>query len=139
MRTRPVLRYERGMTDRETVADWVGRYITAWDSNEPADVRALFAPDAEYRWNPWDDPVVGADAITAAWLDHRDEPGDAVFTWETVAVDGDVAVVRGRTDYAATADDPAVQYANLWLVRFDGQGRARSFTEWWMTPRGQQG
>ena len=132
---RPVLRYERSMIDRESVADWVSRYITAWDSNRPADIRSLLTPDAEYRWNPWDEATTGADAITAAWLDHRDEPGDHVFTWEIEAVDGDTAVVRGRTVY--TEGPP---YANLWLIRFDADGqRAASFTEWWMTPRGQDG
>lgn len=122
------------MTDRDAVADWVGRYISAWDSNDLAEVRALFAPDGEYRWNPWDEPVVGHDAITAAWLDHADAAGDHAFTWELVAVEGDTAVVRGRTDYT-TGDDAGRRYANLWVVRFDGRGRAASFTEWWMEPR----
>jgi ketosteroid isomerase-like protein len=117
------------MTDRATVADWVGRYITAWDSNAPADIRALFAPDGSYRFHPWDEPVVGHDAITAAWLDAQDDVGDHTFVWEILALDGDTAVVQGRT----THSDGDV-YDNLWVLRLGADGTATAFTEWFMEP-----
>lgn len=123
------------MTDRETVADWVAGYIRAWDSNEPAHIRALFTPDAEYRYRPTDEPVVGHDAITASWLDGPDQAGDYTFSWDIVAVEGGTAAVQGRTDYLA-GEAAGRLYANLWVIRFAEDGRAASFTEWYMEPRG---
>ena len=122
------------MTDREIVAGWMAGYTRAWDSNAPADIRALFTPDAEYRYRPTDDPRVGPDAITASWLDDADGAGDHTFSWEVVAVDGAAAVVQGRTEYLAGEAAGRV-YANLWVIRFADDGRATSFTEWWMEPR----
>jgi ketosteroid isomerase-like protein len=118
------------MTDRATVEAWVERYVVAWDSNDPADVRALFAPDGRYRFHPWDEPIVGHDAITAAWLEGRDEVGDHAFTWEVLAVDGDTAVIQGHTAY--TAGEAGRAYENLWILRLGPDGRATDFTEWYM-------
>jgi ketosteroid isomerase-like protein len=119
------------MTDRAAVGDWVDRYLVAWDSNAAADVRALFTADASYRFHPWDEPVVGHDAITAAWLDDRDEAGDHSFVWEVLAVDGDTAVVQAHTAYVS-GSGAGRTYENLWVLRLAPDGRAIAFTEWYM-------
>lgn len=115
---------------RDDVEDWVQRYLVAWDSNEPDDIRALFAEDGTYRFHPWDEPLQGANAIIAEWTgDSRDEAGDHTFTWTVIAVDGPTAVVQGHTHY----DDGDV-YDNLWVVELADDGRATAFTEWYMEP-----
>jgi nuclear transport factor 2 (NTF2) superfamily protein len=117
------------MVDRDTVARWLDGYLRAWDSNDPADIGALFSADADYRFEPWEEPVRGREAIVAAWRDRADAPGDHRFDSEVIALDGDLAVVQGHTEY----DDGRV-YENLWVIRFDDDGAARSFTEWYMAP-----
>lgn len=114
------------MTDETTVTAWITDYQKAWDSNEPADIRALFTDDAEYRTAPFDEPRVGADAIVAGWIEDADQPGDHTFTWSIAGIDGDLAFVEGDTDYGERA------YANLWVIRFADGGRATAFTEWYM-------
>ena len=117
------------MWDRESAAaaahEWMGRYIHAWETNGPGDIRSLFTEDAEYR-----------DAILAGWLDQKDDPGTWSFDYELTAVDGDVAVIRGRTDYA-TATEKSSHYDNLMVIRLGPDGRARSFTDWWVAPGGE--
>ncbi|HEX4010191.1 MAG TPA: hypothetical protein VHX62_09290 [Solirubrobacteraceae bacterium] len=49
------------------------------------------------------------------------------MTWEPVAVQGDVAVVRVGVDYG---DPPAQTYRDLWIIVLDPDGRCRSFEEW---------
>ena len=56
--------------DTDQVRRWVDAYLTAWASNDPADVEALFTADATYRHRPYRPPVVGRDAIVADWLEH---------------------------------------------------------------------
>lgn len=102
-------------------------YLRAWESNAPDDIRALFVDDGEYRFAPYDDPHVGHDAIVAAWLDGQDEPGNHTFTWHPAGLDGDTAFVEGDTVYS-----DGRRYANLWVIRFAEDGRAHSFTEWYM-------
>lgn len=117
------------MVERDVVLAWLDGYRRAWDSNEPEDIRALFTEDAAYRFEPWEEPVVGHEAIVQEWRDRGDAPGDHRFDAHVLAADGDLAVVQGHTDYR----DGRV-YENLWVIRFADDGRAADFTEWYMAP-----
>jgi ketosteroid isomerase-like protein len=103
-------------------------YVRAWDSNAPDDVAALFTEDAEYRTEPYAEPWRGRDEIFRKWIENKDEPGDAEFSWEPVVETPEVAVVEGRTVYR----EPRRTYSNLWVIRLDAGGRCRSFTEWYV-------
>jgi ketosteroid isomerase-like protein len=115
------------MATADTLSDWVDGYLTAWESNDPEDIIDLFTEDATYRFSPYDEPVTGHNAIVAAWLDGRDEKGTWSFEWHPVAIEGETAVLEGRTAYPGGTD-----YRNLWVIRFAPDGRAASFTEWYM-------
>ena len=106
---------------------WMDGYLRAWHSNAPGDIRALFTENAEYRTEPWAEPWRGVDAIVTGWLERQDPPQAAEFSWSIIAETDVVTVVEGRTDYR---DGPT--YSNLWVVGFDADGRAHTFTEWWM-------
>jgi uncharacterized protein (TIGR02246 family) len=61
------------------VQAWIDGYVRAWNSNDPADIRALFTQDAAYFSEPYSRPWRGQDEIVRQWLDRRDEPGQAQF------------------------------------------------------------
>lgn len=113
--------------DTATVTAWMNAYLRAWDSNAPDDIRAMFTDDAEYRTAPFEAPRVGHDAIVAGWIEDQDQPGDYTFTWSEAGIDGDLAFVEGDTTYS-----DGRRYANLWVIRFAPDGRATSYTEWYM-------
>ena len=113
--------------DEPSVASWVERYQRAWESNDPAAIGELFADDARYYQGPDGEPWRGRAGIVTNWLEHKDEPGTWSFRYQILAVAGDLAFVRGWTHY----DDPP-DFSNLWVIRFDGDGRCVEFTEWWM-------
>lgn len=115
------------MTDHDTIDRWVNLYRTAWQSNQPADITALFAPDGEYLTGPFDEPWRGHDRIVAKWIEYADQPDDVEFSWKVVGVDGDTGFVEGRTDYR-----DGRRYANLWVIELDAEGRATRFVEWYM-------
>jgi ketosteroid isomerase-like protein len=116
------------MTDRKLVEEWLAGYLRAWTSNRPADIEALFTPDAIYRPTPHSEGWRGHEAIVAGWLGRKDEPGTWSFEHSILAVEGDVAVVQGRTVY----HDPPLDYSNLWVLRFGPEGRCREYVEWWI-------
>jgi ketosteroid isomerase-like protein len=118
--------------DRERVAAWLDGYSRAWESYDAAAIGALFSADASYRWHPWDEPVQGREAIVAAWLDDRDAPGTYEGRYQPLAVDGDLAVGTGRSRYFAPDGSLEREYHNCFVMRFDGEGRCREFTEWFM-------
>lgn len=123
-----------------TVQGWLDRYVDAWRTYDLAAVEGLFAEDAEYRYHPWDDPVVGRDAIVHDWLypggsaDGRDQPGTWSAHYEPYAVDGDRAVAIGESIYFADASQAAElrHYWNIWTIEFDEAGRCVSFVEYFM-------
>ena len=114
------------MTSPDAVTAWMDDYRAAWVSNDPAQIGALFTEDAEYFPEPYAEPWRGREQIVERWLDRKDDPGSWTFEWHPLAVTDDVAIIEGETVY------PTIRYSNLWVLRLDGSGRARHFTEWWM-------
>jgi hypothetical protein len=127
--------------DRKTAQAWLDRYVAAWKSYDGDDIAALFAPTVEYRYHPYDEAIVGVDAVVASWLgEHeadasstRDEPGTYDARYTPYAVDDDRLVATGRSVYQDHPDGPATHiFDNCFLVRFDAVGRCLEFTELYM-------
>ncbi|PPF13230.1 MULTISPECIES: nuclear transport factor 2 family protein [unclassified Rathayibacter] len=108
------------------IESWITGYEKAWATDDAADVAALFTEDAEYFTAPHRDAITPRDAIVEWWL-AEEEPADPTFAWGLVALTEETAVVEGRTVYPGDRT-----YLNLWVIRFAPDGRARSFTEWYM-------
>ena len=116
------------MVARSQVRSWITDYERAWRTQGTASLRDLFADDASYQQTPYDVPILGLIDIASMWEEEREGP-DEVFTVtsEVVAVEGDTAVVRVQVEYG----DPVTQeYLDLWVIRFDADGRCVSFEEW---------
>jgi hypothetical protein len=129
--------------DRQRVQDWLDRYVEAWRSYDPAAIGDLFADEAAYRYHPYDegaDVVHGREEIVRAWVEpegnasSRDEPGTYDAKYEAWAVDGDRAVAVGWSRYwtdASRATERAL-YHNVYLLRFDDDGRCLELTEYFV-------
>jgi uncharacterized protein (TIGR02246 family) len=109
---------------REDVQAWLDRYVAAWRSYDRDAIGELFAEDATYRYHPADDPVAGRDAIIESWFEEPDEPGSFEAGYAAYAVDGDRAVAVGTSTYVR-----GDVYDNVFLLRFDADGRCADFTE----------
>jgi hypothetical protein len=112
---------------RGDVQGWLDRYVAAWQSYDRGAIGELFSEDASYRYHPYDEPVVGREAIVESWFEEPDAPGSFEARYEPYAVDGDRAVAVGTSSYASGAI-----YDNVYLLRFDADGRCAEFTEWFM-------
>lgn len=114
--------------DVDGLLAWIAGYEKAWRSPGTALLAELFAADATYLKSPYDQPVVGVDAIARMWDEERDGPGE-VFSMsrEVVSVSEDTGVARVEVRYG----EPVRQeYRDLWVVRFGPDGRAVQFEEW---------
>jgi len=118
--------------DRAGVTCWVEGYERAWRTAGTDGLPDLFADDVAYRVSPWAGPITGLEALQAFWEDGRDGPHEAfTMSREIIAVDGDVAVLRVSVEYAA---DEVSRWSDLWVLRFDGEGRCAAFEEWPFAP-----
>jgi ketosteroid isomerase-like protein len=127
--------------DRDTGQGWLDRYVEAWKTYDPARIAALFAEDVAYRYHPYDEPIVGRDAVLASWLGDsgqgtastRDEPDTYDAAYSPLVVDGDTVVATGSSTYRERPDGPVNKvYDNCFVIRFDEHGRCREFTEYYM-------
>jgi hypothetical protein len=126
--------------DRAAVVDWLDRYIRAWETYEPEAIGDLFSEQATYAYHPFDSLVVGRKAIVASWLQSKDKTGTYEAQYEPIAIDGDVAVVNGRSRYFkdSTRSALAKEWDNIFVIGFDKDGRCLSFREWFVGPRRQK-
>jgi uncharacterized protein (TIGR02246 family) len=108
--------------------EWVEAYIRAWNSNDPAEIGALFTEDALYHTEPFAEPWRGREQIVKRWLERKDEPGQATFEWRELIATPETAIIVGTATYR----EPPRFYSNLWVIRLDDEGRCQEFTEWWM-------
>jgi ketosteroid isomerase-like protein len=115
--------------DEGDIERWLQGYLRAWESNDPEDIGRLFTDDAQYSTAPHREPWTGRDEIVREWIGRKDDPGDWAFRHEVLATAGDLAFVRGWTDYP---DHDPNAYSNLWVIRLADDGRCSEFTEWWM-------
>lgn len=127
--------------DRQRAQAWLDRYVDAWMSYDRDDISALFSENIAYRYHPYDEPVVGRDEVVASWLGEsasddastRDAPGTYEAEYSPVAVDGDTVVATGTSRYRELPGGPIVRtYENCFVMRFDGDGRCREFTEYYL-------
>ena len=118
--------------DERAVTAWLDGYSQAWGTYDPEQIGALFSEDAEYHYDPFQQPVRGRDAIVADWLKDRDKAGTFEGRYRPVLVAGDQAVARGYSRYFDTNGAVRDEYDNLFLLRFDADGRCAEYREWYM-------
>jgi ketosteroid isomerase-like protein len=124
------------MINRQSVTKWLEDYVAAWKSYDSQAIGALFSADATYRYNPYDEPVTGREAIVANWLENRDAPNTYTAQYSPLAVDGSTAVAHGRSLYFEADGKTLIrQFDNIFVLRFDDEGRCAEFCEWFMQPR----
>jgi hypothetical protein len=113
--------------DHASFQSWLNRYIDAWRTTDPVAIGELFSPDARYFYGPYRDPVVGREAIVADWAGEPDAPGSWEAEYRPWAIDGEVAVAIGES-----RDADGRTFSNIFVCRFDDDGRCTEFREWFM-------
>ena len=106
-----------------SITRWVEDYVTAWKSNDRADVETLFTDDAEYHESPFDTQWIGRDAIVEGWRSRWEwQSGGWEFEWSITAIDGWNVVITGIGRYAELG-----VFDNVWTVTFEESGRCSRF------------
>ena len=117
--------------EHAVVQRWVEGYERAWRTAGTDDLSRLFGPDATYLVSPWARPVEGLAAIRELWESERDGAEAFTMTSDIVAIDGDTAVVRVAVAYG---EPGGRRWRDLWVLRFDDDGRCVAFEEWPFAP-----
>jgi hypothetical protein len=107
---------------------WVDGYVVAWTDNDPEHIAALFTEDAVYDPQTADGEIHGVEAISDWWRGLDEDPANWDFQWLPLIETEEIGIITGTTNYY----DPPTTFRNLWVIRFDDDGRCRDFTEWYI-------
>jgi hypothetical protein len=112
---------------REQVQAWLDAYVQAWRSYDADAIGDLFGENASYAYKPYAEPLRGRAAIVESWRGEPDEPGSWEASYAPLLIEGDRAIATGETRYA-----DGDRFSNLFVLRFDADGRCSEFVEYFM-------
>lgn len=117
--------------DSATFIRWLDAYGRAWKERDPDGVAELFTPDARYYWTPFDQPKLGRQQITEAWLRATTGQRDIHFRHELLCVSGTRGIARWWCSFERLASGRPVRLAGVLCVEMDDRGLCCEFREWW--------
>jgi len=121
------------MLDRAMVSAWLDAYVQAWKTYDRDAIGALFSENAVYYYTPYYEALHGREAIVNSWLQERDVAGTYDAHYEPVVIEGDRAVTNGRSRYFEQGSHKLkAEWDNVFILRFDEQGRCKEYREWYM-------
>jgi ketosteroid isomerase-like protein len=110
--------------------DLFARFKRAWERRDPDAMLELFSDEAEYRTDPFLDPLKGLNAIREHW-------NTVAMTQEHVEFDAERVWVSGRTVlgswHAAVTDRASgdrVRIRGFSTMELDGHARIERLREW---------
>ncbi len=111
---------------------WLNGYGIAWMTGDPDAVVQLFAADAAYYETPFDEPMVGAEAIRRYWTEGaKNAQADVTFEATPVSLSGNTGFARWRATFRRVPSNSFVELDGVLSVRFDSGMRCEEFREWW--------
>lgn len=112
--------------------DWLDAYGEAWVEGNPSQIVNLFDADARYHVTPFDEPLVGHDAIQRYWeAGPRDAHQDVRFSHDVIAVAGECGVARWHASLFHASAGHRIELDGVFVAEFDAGGHCTVLREWW--------
>lgn len=118
--------------DPDAFEGWLRAYQRAWETGDPDAAVALFADDAAYYETPFDEPMVGAEAIRRYWSEGAEQAqADVRFRYTILSTAGRTGVARWSAAFERVPSGVGVELDGVLAAEFDTSGRCQAFGEWW--------
>ncbi len=113
-------------------ARWLDRYGAAWKQGDADAVQELFTADATYHEVPFDEPMVGVDAIRRYWTEGAGQSQrDVDFGHDVLSFDDEVGIARWKASFVRVPSGSEVHLDGILVADFDSSQRCTRFREWW--------
>jgi ketosteroid isomerase-like protein len=110
--------------------DILARYKAGWERRDPDTLMELFRDDAEFRSNPFEPDLSGANAIRAYWNDFAANAANTEFDAERSWAAGAVVLASFHAAYTRRADGGRVRLRGFMTLELDEDKRVARFRQW---------
>jgi ketosteroid isomerase-like protein len=110
--------------------DLVDRFKRAWERLDVDAAVAIFREDAEYRVDPFEAPLTGANAIRAYWNDAAAAQTHVEFDAERVWVSGPTVLASWHAAFTRRSTAERVRQRGFMTLELDDAGLVTRFREW---------
>jgi hypothetical protein len=112
--------------------DWMAALGAAWEARDPDAAAALFTEDVRYHETPFDEPMVGVEAVRAYWAEVPEGQRDVHFGFEVLATTANGGLARWQASFERIpANGSRRELDGVVMVELDGSGRCTLLREWW--------
>ncbi len=110
---------------------WLETYGKASRENDLQASADLFSLDAKYYETPFDEPMIGRDAIYQYWSQGAQRFKDKESSYEIISMEDNLGIARWQSQFTAINSGKRLRLDCLFLVEFDENGLCSVFREWW--------
>jgi len=110
--------------------DLLARLKAAWERRDPDLAVAVFSEDAEYRFDPFEPPLVGHNAIREYWNEAAATQANVEFDAERVWVVARTVLSSWHAAFTRRATAERVRYHGFMTLELDDDGLVTRFKEW---------
>jgi hypothetical protein len=110
---------------------WMDSYGKAIEECNLKAAAELFTQNAEYYETPFNNPLIGRDAIYRYWSEAAQAQKVVQFSYEILGVKENLGMALWKGKFISVKSGSQVLLDGVLLVEFNGQGRCSKFREWW--------
>jgi limonene-1,2-epoxide hydrolase len=101
-----------------------------WEGRQPDAIVELFAKDADYRENPFTQPLSGHNAIRARWNDIVARQVHVEFDAERIWVSGATVLAAWHAAYTRRRTAERVRVRGFTALELDDEGKIWRMRQW---------
>lgn len=117
------------MPTQDEVREWAEAYRVAWENADSEMVASLFAENASYRSNIYEEPHEGRAGVVDYWTGVTSAQSDVTVRMGEPVIDDGRADVEFWT--TMSIDNAPVTLAGCLLLRFNDNGLCANLREYW--------
>lgn len=110
--------------------DLLAEFKRGWEERRPGLIVDLFADDADYRAEPFSEPLLGANAIRERWNEMCATQVHVEFDAERIWVSGTTVLASWHAAYTRRATAERVRAHGFMTMELAADGRVQRFRQW---------
>lgn len=110
--------------------DLFERFKRALEKRDPEAMLELYAEDAEYRFDPFEQPLAGANAIRGYWNKFAADRDHVEFDAERIWVVGRTVLASWHGAHTRRASAERVRVRGFTTIEVDAPGRIARMRDW---------